>query len=115
MARRGPRRKVAYFEPAPPRLARNTIIESTFDVGRRSRCRMRVERGQFDPAAAIRPVPGGRHPRMPERLDDGELADWRSGHNAGLSARGADGRRAPGGRRRMRRASLRTCYVVNSR
>jgi hypothetical protein len=37
MARRPPR-KVTYFEPVAPRLARNTIIESTFDVGRRFRC-----------------------------------------------------------------------------
>ena len=37
MARRIPPRKVTYFEPVPPRLARNTIIESTFDVGRRFR------------------------------------------------------------------------------
>jgi hypothetical protein len=35
MARRSPPRKVTYVEPLPPRLARNTIIESTFDVGRR--------------------------------------------------------------------------------
>jgi hypothetical protein len=35
MARRSPPRKVTYFEPVPPRLARNTIIESTFEVGRR--------------------------------------------------------------------------------
>jgi hypothetical protein len=35
MARRNPPRKVTYFEPVPPRLARNIIIESTFDVGRR--------------------------------------------------------------------------------
>jgi len=28
MARRNPPRKVTYFEPVPPRLARNTIIES---------------------------------------------------------------------------------------
>jgi hypothetical protein len=35
MARRGPPRKVTYFKPVPPRLARNTIIESTFEVGRR--------------------------------------------------------------------------------
>ena len=27
MARRSPPRKVTYFEPVPPRLARNTIIE----------------------------------------------------------------------------------------
>jgi hypothetical protein len=38
MARRSPPRKVTYFEPVLPRLARNTIIESTFEVGRRFRC-----------------------------------------------------------------------------
>jgi hypothetical protein len=38
MARRNPPRKVTYFEPVLPRLARNTIIESTFEVGRRFRC-----------------------------------------------------------------------------
>jgi hypothetical protein len=32
MTRRSPPRKVTYFEPEAPRLARNTIIESTFDV-----------------------------------------------------------------------------------
>ena len=31
MARRTSPRKVTYFEPVLPRLARNTIIESTFD------------------------------------------------------------------------------------
>ena len=35
MARRNPPRKVTYFEPVAPRLARNAVIESTFDVGRR--------------------------------------------------------------------------------
>jgi hypothetical protein len=40
MTRRSPPRKVTYFEPVPPRLARNTIIESTFEVGRRFRCTM---------------------------------------------------------------------------
>ena len=82
MARRSPPRKVTYFEPVPPRLARNTIIESTFEVGRRFRCTMRVDCGQLDPGAVIRPVPGEWHPRMPERLDDEELADWRAGRNA---------------------------------
>ena len=43
MARRSPPRKVTHFEPVPPRLARNTIIESTFEVGRRFSCTMRVE------------------------------------------------------------------------
>ena len=58
MAHRIPPRKVTYFEPVPPRLTRNTIIESTFDVGRRFRCTMRVDCGQLDPAAVIRPVRG---------------------------------------------------------
>ena len=49
MVRRSPPRKVTYFEPVPPRLARNTIIESTFEVGRRFRCTMRVDCGQLDP------------------------------------------------------------------
>ena len=82
MARRSPPRKVTYFEPVPPRLARNTIIVSTFEVGRRFRCTMRLNCGELDPAAVIRPVPGEWHPRVPERLDEEELADWRAGRNA---------------------------------
>jgi hypothetical protein len=82
MARRNPPRKVTYFEPVPPRLARNTIIESTFEVGRRFRCTMRIDCGELDPGAVIRPEPGEWHPRMPERLDEEELADWRAGRNA---------------------------------
>jgi hypothetical protein len=82
MARRNPPRKVTYFEPVPPRLARNTVIESTFEVGRRFRCTMRVDCGQLDPGAVIRPDPGEWHPRMPQRLDEEELADWRAGRNA---------------------------------
>jgi hypothetical protein len=70
------------FEPIPPRLARNTIIESTFEVGHRFRCTMRVDCGQLDPGAVIRPEPGEWHPRMPERLDEEELADWRAGRDA---------------------------------
>ncbi len=81
MARRNPPRKVTYFEPVAPRLARNTIIESTFDVGRRFRCTMRVDCGQLDAGAVIRPDPGEWHPWMPARLDDEELADWRAGRN----------------------------------
>ena len=50
MARRSPPRKATYFEPVLPRLARNTVIESTFEVGRRFRCTMRVDCGQLDPA-----------------------------------------------------------------
>ena len=60
MTRSRPPRKVTYFEPVPPRLARNTIIESTFDVGRRFRCTMRVDCGELDPGAVIRPAPGDR-------------------------------------------------------
>jgi hypothetical protein len=65
--------KVTYFEPVPPRLARNTIIESTFEVGRRFRCTTRVDCGEFEPGAVIRPVPGEWHPRMPEQLDERNL------------------------------------------
>jgi hypothetical protein len=43
MTRRTPLRKVTYFEPVPARLARNTIIESTFEVGRRARYTIRVD------------------------------------------------------------------------
>ena len=82
MARRSPPRKVTYFEPVPPRLARNTIIESTFEVGRRFRCMLRVDCGQLDPGAVNRTALGEWHPRMPERLDDEELANWRAGRNA---------------------------------
>ena len=49
MARRSPPRIVMYFEPVPPRLAPNTIIESTFEVGRRFRRTMCVD---CDPAVA---------------------------------------------------------------
>ena len=51
MLRRSPPRKITYFEPVRPRLARNTIIESTFEVGRRFSCTMRVDCGQLDPGA----------------------------------------------------------------
>jgi hypothetical protein len=65
MARRSPPRKVTYFEPVPPRLARNTIIESTFEVGRRFRCTMRVDCGGVRPtttelAAPIDAIPNRR-------------------------------------------------------
>ena len=93
MTRRSPPRKVTYFDPVrprltrqaipvPPRLARNTVIETTFDVGRRFRCTMRVDCGQIDPGAVIRAVPGEWDPEMPKRLDEKELADWRAGRNA---------------------------------
>ena len=82
MARRRLPRKVTYFEPVRPRLARNTFIESTFGVGRHFSCTMRVDCGQLDPGAVIRPVPGEWHPQIPERLDEQELADWQAGRNA---------------------------------
>ena len=82
MPRRSLPRKVTYFEPVAPRLARNTVIESTFEVGRRFRCTMRVNCGELDPGAVIRPVPGEWQPRMPERLDEEAVADWRAGRNA---------------------------------
>ena len=83
MARRSPHRKVTYFEPVPPRRARNTIIQS-IDVRGRPPLPLRDGRRlrQLDPGAVIQPVPGEWHPRMPERLDEEELADWRSGRDA---------------------------------
>ena len=82
MARRSPPRKITYFELVPSRLARNTIIVSTFEVGRRFRCTMRIDCGELDPSAVIRPVPAGWHPHVPERLDEQELVDWRAGRKA---------------------------------
>jgi hypothetical protein len=82
MVHRAPPRKVRYFEPVAPRLARNTVIESTFGVGRRYRCTIRVDCGRLDPAMVIRPELGEWHPRMPERLDEEELAEWRAGRDA---------------------------------
>jgi hypothetical protein len=82
MARRSPPRKVTYFEPVPPRLARNTVIESTFEVGRRFPCTMRIDCSQLEPGTVIRPVPGEWHPHMPAQLDEEELADWRAGRAA---------------------------------
>jgi hypothetical protein len=69
MARRPPR-KVTYFEPVLPRLARNTVIESTFEVGRRFRCTMRIDCSEIDPRAVIRPVAGEWQPHMPAQLDE---------------------------------------------
>ena len=57
MTRRSPPRKVTYFEPVPPRLGRNIIIESTFDVGRRFRCTMRIDCGELNPGPSF-----GRYP-----------------------------------------------------
>jgi hypothetical protein len=82
MIRRRPPRKVTYFEPVPPRLARNTVIESTFEVGRRFRCTMRIDCSELDPGAVIRPVSGELQPHMPAQLDEEELADWRAGRAA---------------------------------
>ena len=101
MARRPPR-KVTYFEPVAPRLGRNTVIESTFEVGRRFRCTMRIDCSQLDGGAVIRPVPGEWQPHMPAQLDKEELADWRAGRG-GLSVRRPDDRRAPRRRRGLGR------------
>ena len=43
---------------------------------------MRIDCGQLDQGAVIRPIPGEWHPHMPERLDEDELADWQAGRNA---------------------------------
>jgi hypothetical protein len=70
------------LEPVAPRLARNTVIESTFEVGWRYRSTTRVDCGRLDPGVVIRPELGEWHQRMPDRLDEEELADWRAGHDA---------------------------------
>ena len=43
---------------------------------------MRIDCSQLGPDAVIRPIRGEWHPRMPERLDDEELADWRACRDA---------------------------------
>jgi hypothetical protein len=43
---------------------------------------MRVDCSRLDPGAVIRPDPGEWHPRVPERLDEEELADCRAGRDA---------------------------------
>jgi hypothetical protein len=103
MARRRPPRKVTYFEPVPPRRARNTIIGSTFDVGRRFRCTMRVDCGELDPGAVIRPVPANGTRACPR---SSTRRSWRLARRPqrDLSARGAHHRCASRGRRRMSRA-----------
>jgi len=78
MARRSPPRKVTYFEPVPPfrRASRATLsLSRRSRSAARFRCTMRVDCGQLDPGAVIRAVPGEWQPRMPEHLDEEELAD----------------------------------------
>ena len=101
MPRRSPPRKITYFEPVPPRLARNTIIESTFEVGRRFRCTMRIDCGQLDPGAVIRPEPGEWHPRMPRAPRRGGAGGLARRPQRSLSARRAGDRLAASGRRRV--------------
>ena len=106
MARRNPPRKVTYFEPVPPRLARNTIIE--FDLRGRSPLPLhdarrlwpaRPRRG--DPAGTRRMAPA--HARAPRRRRACGLARR---PRCGLSARRTDHRHAPRGRRRINRAQI---------
>jgi hypothetical protein len=66
-----------HLEPGKPA----EIAQSHID-GRRFRCTMRVDCGQLDPGAVIRPMPSERQPRTPAQLDEEELADWRAGRNA---------------------------------
>jgi len=99
MARRSTPRKVTYFEALLPHLARNAITESTFEVGRRFRCTMRINCGELDPGLMIRPVRGDWH-RAPRRRGAGRLAGRPQRR---LSARRLDHRRAPRGRRRVSR------------
>jgi len=43
---------------------------------------MPVDCDQLDPRRGDPAGSGEWHPRMPERLDEEELADWRTGRNA---------------------------------
>ena len=58
------------------------MIESTFKVGRRYQCTMRIDCSQLEPGTVIGPVPGEWSPHMPAQLDEEELADWRAGRAA---------------------------------
>ena len=76
-------RKVTYYAPGkPPRLPRDTVIESTFRVGRRYRCTMRLDCAQLQPGAVVSPAPISWEPQMPPRLEHEELADFRAGRDA---------------------------------
>jgi hypothetical protein len=87
MTRSRPPRKVIYFEPVPPRLARNTIIESTFEVGRRFRCTMRVDCGELDPGAVIRASTHGLRRDLPcNALKDLVRFTWEVALNCRISA-----------------------------
>ena len=57
----------------PPHSAPESEI---FRAGRPAPC------GRLDPGVVIRPELGEWHPRMPDRLDEEELADWRAGRDA---------------------------------
>ena len=43
---------------------------------------MRIDCGEIDPNAVIRPALGKWRPHLPERLDEEEFADWLAGRNA---------------------------------
>ena len=101
MAHRSPPRKSPISSRSSRAWLANTIIESTFEVRRRFRCAMRVDCDRLDPGAVIRPDPGEWLPRMPKRLDEEELADWRAGRDAVYQLAAHHGRRATRGRRRI--------------
>jgi serine/threonine protein kinase len=67
-------RDVRARERSSDHLARNTIIESSFEVGRRFRCTMRIDCGQLDPGAVIRPDAGEWHPIKPDNLGVARVA-----------------------------------------
>jgi len=79
MLRRRPPRKSHVFRTVP-RASRATRSSSHLRGRRRFRCTMRVDCGELDPGAVIRPVPGDWRPRMPS--DAEELCDWRAGRDA---------------------------------
>jgi hypothetical protein len=83
MGRRTPPPKVTYFEPVPPRLARNTIIEMTFRARPPLPLHVRVDCAQLDPAAVSGRYPGSGTRVCPSAstkrsLRTGRLAAMRS-------------------------------------
>jgi hypothetical protein len=84
-----------YCDYGAREVAQTSRLSAMRFEGRRFTCSMRVDCGQLEPGAVIRPEPGERPPRMPERLDEEALADRRAGRNAVYQLAALTSRRAP--------------------
>jgi hypothetical protein len=63
-------------------LAAAALRDTSMVELRRGGEERRVDCGELDPGAVIRPAPAEWHPHMPKQLDEEELANWRAGRNA---------------------------------